>query len=315
MDIETFQNLTTAEAARLVRADGSKVCVLPLNGTRRWALLEHPPEQGADFSSAYLDAIIERHVEICKLFFDHGVDTLLAPSMGPDILERGDEYMRMSAEGFASLATHPAYLELYEQYGVRVRFYGDYQRYLGPTRYAYLYEQFEAVEARTSVHDRRRLFFGLFAHDAAESVAEIGIQFYEQNGRPPSKAEIVQAYYGEQVGPVDLFIGFDKFSAFDMPLVATGNEALYFTVSPSPYLSKRQLRAILYDYLYTRRGEPELEEMDAADLALMRDFYQANLEQTFGVGIRHKGVWYPAPQLRVPSDFAAAVHGNGNRGG
>ena len=58
--------------------------------------------------------------------------------------------------------------------------------------------------------------------------------------------------------PVELFIGFDKFTVFDMPLLTTGEEDLYFSVSPSPYMTIRQLRAILYDHLYVRRTpEPD----------------------------------------------------------
>jgi len=313
VDIKTFQSLPTAEVDRLVRSDGPKVCVFPINGTRRWFLLEHPPQRAEDLVPMYLDAIIRRHIDICKLFFDHGLDTLLAPCWGPDIMERGEEYMHMAAEGLTALAMHPAYLDFFEEYSVRVRFYGDYRKFLGQTRHVYLFDQFEEVTARTRAHDRRRLFIGLFAHDATETVAEIAVQFYRQHGRPPDKAEIVEAYYGEHVGAVDLFIGFDKFSAFDMPLVTTGHEDLYFTVSPSPYISKRQLRAILYDHLYARRGGPDYSAMDAADRAMMRDFYRANLESTMGIGTRHKGIWYPLPQLRLPAGFVEFIHRDSNQ--
>ncbi len=114
----------------------------------------------------------------------------------------------------------------------------------------------------------------------------------------------MEAYYGEYVGPVDLFIGFDMLSAFDMPLVATGTEDLYFTVSPSLYLTQRQLRDILYDHLYARRGEPDYSDMSAREWDLMGDFYQANMERTLGVGMERGGVWYPLPQARLPPGFA-----------
>ena len=308
MDAKTFQNLPTREVARLVHEAGSKVCVFPINGTRRWFLLEHPPDQAGGSATAYLDVMTKRHVEIYQLLFDHGMDTLLTPVFGPDLMERGEGYVQMAAEGLARPATHPDFLDFYKAYGVRVRFYGDHRKFLGPTPYAYLSDWFDEVTALTLAHDRHRLFFGLFAHDAAETVAEIGVRFYQRHGRLPDKRQIVEAYYGEYVGPVDLFIGFDKFSTFDMPLVTTGTEDLYFTVSPSPYLTERQLRAILYDHLYTRRGEADYSTMDTDDWTCMRAFYQANLENTLGIGTKHRGIWYPLPQVELPPGFAESLN-------
>jgi len=43
---------------------------------------------------------------------------------------------------------------------------------------------------------------------------------------------------------------------FDVPLLATGLEHLYATLNPSPDLTERQLREILYDQLVTRRAAP-----------------------------------------------------------
>jgi len=191
-------------------------------------------------------------------------------------------------------------------YGVRVRFYGDYRKFFASTPYAHLLDQFDGVTAQTLVHDRHRLFFGVFAHDATETVAEMAVRYHTEVGGVPDKRTLVELYYGEYVSPVDLFIGFDKFSAFDMPLVATGDEDLYFTVSPSPYLTERQLRAILYDHLYTRReGEADYSALAADDWVLMRAFYQANLGKTLGVGAKHEqvGFWHPLPQVELPAGF------------
>ncbi len=48
----------------------------------------------------------------------------------------------------------------------------------------------------------------------------------------PTGARWSTLYYGEYVAPVDLFVGFDKFCTFDMPLIATGDEDLYFHGQP-----------------------------------------------------------------------------------
>jgi tuberculosinol/isotuberculosinol synthase len=306
VNAERFRNLPKEQVARLVRAAGPKVCVFPVNGTRRWFMLEHHPQNEQELTSAYIDAMERRQIELCRLLFDHGLDILLMPIFGLDLLKRGDGYMHMMAEGLARLATHPDFIDFYIGYGVRVHFYGDYRQHFAPTPFAYLSDLFDRITAQTSCHDRNRLFFGVCADDASETLAESAVRYYIQHGRAPDKRTLVEMYYGEYVPPVDLFIGFDKFCAFDMPLVATGNEDLYFTVSPSAYLTERQLRDILYDHLYTRPGdEADYLDMQPEDWALMQDFYHANLERTLGVGAKQTrgGYWYPLPAVQLPDGF------------
>ncbi len=304
MDKETFQSLPLSEVARLVRSAGSKVCVFPINGTRRWFLMEYPLSRQRDMASVYCDVAAKRHIELYELLFDHGVDTLLTPIFGPDLLERGEAYAEMATEGLALLATNDDFVEFYNAYQVRVRFYGDYREFFGPTPYAYLVDLFEEATARTLSHDGHQLFFGVCAQSPWETIARLAVQYHTEHGCVPDRRALVEMYYGEYVAPVDLFIGFDKFCVFDMPLVATGNEDLYFTVSPSPYLSERQLREILYDHLYSRRGgEPDYSGMQLDDWKRMKVFYRANIDRTLGVGMKVGQIWYPLPQVVIPADL------------
>ena len=263
-------------------------------------MLEYPPregEDGGDPMQRYLDVVGKRHIELYQLLFDHGLDTLLTPVFGPDLLQRGEKYTQMAAEGLARLATGSDFLHFYDTYQVRVRFYGDYRNFFGATAYGYLSDLFEETTARTMKHERYRLFFGVCAQDAVGVVAELAVGYYIQHGHTPDKRTLVKLYYGEPVGSVDLFIGFDKLSVFDMPLLATGNEDLYFTVSPSLYLTECQLRSILHDHLYARRGgELDLRTVDRETWVWMKSFYQANAERVLGVGRQGPGgFWYPLP--------------------
>ena len=52
---ERFLQLPTEEVAALVKATGQKVCVFPVNGTRRWFMLEHAEKIRDDFFEAYMD--------------------------------------------------------------------------------------------------------------------------------------------------------------------------------------------------------------------------------------------------------------------
>ena len=305
MKQEEFLALATDEIAHLVRQAGPKVCVFPVNGTRRWFMLEHPLGD-QDPVTPYLDAAWRRHVELYQLLFDHGIDTLLTPVFGPDLLDRGEEYVKMAAAGLSGPASHSIFVDFYDAYDVRVRFYGDYHKFFEPTPYRHLRGLFDQITEHTSAHRQFRLFFGVCAHDATERIAELAVRYHARHGRVPDKQALIELYYGENVPPVDLFIGFDKLSTFDMPLLATGNEDLYFTVSPSPYMSERQLRTILYDHLYARPGpEPDYLAMQPQEWDLMRAFYRLNREGTLGVGAKQKkgDFWYPLPQVELPDGF------------
>lgn len=306
IEFEEFQRLPTEEIAQLVREAGPKVCVFPVNGTRRWFMLEHGVEEGENYAEIFLDQMVEAHIALYRLCFDHGIDTLLTPIFGLDILQRDDA--DVSVSGMALLAAH-RFMEFYQEYGVRVYFYGEYRKVLASTPYAYLLDLFDKVTAQTLEHKRYRLFFGVCAHDATETVAEIGVRLYQERGRLPNRREIVEAYYGEYVEPVDFFVGFSPFAAFDMPLLATGNEDLYFTVNPSLCVDAYTLRAILYDHLYARPGEPEYGKMSAEDWDTMRRFYRLNQRTVLGTGVRtvRGGVWYPSGEVRLPDDFASVL--------
>lgn len=300
MNRNEFLELSTEEIAAIVHERGPRVCVFPINGTRRWFMLEHA-DVAEHAPETYLEIAGRRHVELYRLFFEHGIGTLLTPVFGPDILERGTTYAPIIESGLTWFARNQAFLDFYEEYDVRVRVYGDTVRYLKGTPYEGALAEFEKLASRTAVHTRYRLFFGVCAHDATETVAEIGVNFYRTHGRLPTKEEIVEAYYGEHVSPVDIFIGFDRPAAFDMPLVATGSEDLYFTVNPSPYLDTETLRRILYDHLYARHiDDADYDTLSQSDWEVLRSFYHQNRHRVLGLGHRHihNAFWLPLPQVK-----------------
>lgn len=302
MNIEAFQKLDTDEVAAIVRTNGSKICVFPINGTRRWFMLEHASKVQGDYIQAYMDISSHNHIKLYELFFKHGIDTLITPEFGPDLLLRGDEYVqRIGADGLARLASHPLFVDFYMEYKIRVRFYGEYRRYLSKTPYAYLIDLFDEISEKTCQNANHRLFIGVFGADATQTVSEFSVEYYKTHGKVPIKKQLVEKYYGEYIDPVNLFIGFDKFSAFDYPLLASGEEDLYFTVAPSPYLSQNQLRSILYDHLYTRREtETDYEKMKKEDLHWIKTFYAQNIDETFGTGTIKAGIWIPISNISTP---------------
>jgi len=293
--LQHFLQLPIEDVAALVKATGPKVCVFPVNGTRRWFMLEHADKIGDDFLQPYMDESIKNHVQLCAMLFGHGIDTILAPVFGRELMHRGDQYTkRVGMDGLVRTATDRHYRDFFSQYNVKVRFYGDYRDVLTGTPYEYalksMYEVTEATKHNTGV----RLFFGVFADESLETVARLSVEHYLAQGAVPDKQTLIRKYYGEDLPPVSMFIGFDKFSAFDMPLLATGAEDLYFSVSPSPYMTEHQLRTILYDHIYLRRvPEPDYASLSSGDLDWLRNYYRNNKDNVLGVGRLKSDLWVP----------------------
>jgi tuberculosinol/isotuberculosinol synthase len=293
--LEQFLELPTEEIAALVRASGQKVCVFPVNGTRRWFLLEHPDMIQDDFFESYTHASIKNHVELCAMLFTHGIEIILAPVFGRELMHRGDEYtQRVGIDGLVCTATDKNYRQFFEQYDVRVRFYGDYRDMLTGTPYEYALSSMDEVTEATKHNTTFRLFFGVFADEFTETVSRLSVEHYLAQGSIADKQTLVRKYYGEDLPSVSMFIGFDKFSVFDMPLLATGTEDLYFSISPSPYMTQHQLRAILYDHLYVR-PTPELDytKLTESERNWLREYYRKNKDYAFGVGKLKFNLWIP----------------------
>ncbi len=298
ISLDEFLQLPVKEVAQLVRASGPKVVVFPINGTRRWFMLEYGDRKFDDPIAAYTDIVIKRHIELYKLFFDHGIDTLVTPAIGPEVLDTRDDYMeKIGAEGLASIAKHQSFLSFYDEHEIRVRFYGEYRKALSETPYAYIVNLFDNLTQTTLNNNRFRLFFGVFADDrkADEAIAKSAIDYFRNKGEVPGRQNIVESYYGEYVEKADIFIGFDRFAVFDYPLLRWGGEDLYFTIAPSLYMTDRQLRLILYDHLYTRRvNEPDYLSLEHTALKELKSYYKANQDIVLGTGKLSSNIWLPA---------------------
>ena len=292
---ERFLELPTQEVAELVKSTGQKVVVFPINGTRRWFMLEHGQETEDDFLKAYMDASIKNHIDLCTMLFDHGTHTIIAPVFGRELMLRGDEYTkRVGMDGLVRTATDPNYRKFFDEHDVKVRFYGDYYDVLTGTEFegvlGSMYEAMEATKDNTSF----RLFFGVFADEAIETISRLSVEHYLTHNAIPDKNALIRKYYGEELPDASIFIGFDKFSVFDFPLLSNGNEDLYYALSPSPYMTEHQLRMILYDHIYTRRvPEPDYTNLVQDELDWLRDYYRNNKNRVLGVGKLKFNIWFP----------------------
>ena len=224
----------------------------PYNGTRRWYVAHRLRNPDA---KDYLKVLIRRQAEHHRLIFAHGVGVILAPSFGAETLKRGETYTRYALGGLARLPEDEVYRALIDS-GVRIRFYGDYREALTLAGLRSVLETCDILTEATASGGGPLLLIGLFADDPYPTIARLSVEFAEREGRAPGRAELIEAYYGLPVPDLSLYVGFVQPEMFDVPLLTTGLEHLYATLNPSPDLTERQLREILYDHLVTRRAAP-----------------------------------------------------------
>lgn len=270
-------------------------------------MLEHA-NSVTSFENDYMEKMTARMAEICTMLFEHGIDTLLIPLLSPRLFDaRGSHYTQMTLQSLNLLCDHPALASLYETLQVSARFYGDYENYLNQEPFTHLLDKFQQLTRKTVVYNNHRVFWGICAHDATQTTTDLAIRYFQTHRKMPDKQDLIKMYYGESLPPVNIFITEGKPRAYDMPLLSSGNEDLYFTASPSPYLSEQQLRKILYDHLYTRPKDKERYGLlELEDREAMRVFYQANVNNILGVGEKHThwGIWYPTASPVVPGEPA-----------
>ena len=162
MDFDAFLDLPKSEMSKIIRENGLKVCVFPINGTRRWLMIEYPNQTKEDFIRAYLDIVGPKMVELLKMFFEHGINTVLSPLFGPDLMAQSGNYNNLIVPGLTWFIKSPLCLQFYEEYDVRVSIYGDAKKYLIGKKYASILKNFEDIKQKTKDHHSHRLFIGVF---------------------------------------------------------------------------------------------------------------------------------------------------------
>ena len=264
----------------------------PYNGTRRWYVAYRRRNPGA---KDYLEVLIRRQAELHRLIFAHGVSVILAPSFGAETLKRGEAYTRYALGGLARLPDDEVYRALIDS-GVRIRFYGDYERALRVAGLRSALETCATLTDATASGEGPLLLIGLFADDPYPTIARLSVEFAGREGRPPGRAELIEAYYGVPVPDLSLYVGFAQPELFDVPLLTTGLEHLYATLNPSPDLTERQLREILYDHLVTRRAAPvDYEALSPEAQLELAEYAERCKGDTLGIGRIDPltGLWRP----------------------
>jgi hypothetical protein len=276
MDFATFAELDPGAVRALVQPRVSGVA-MPFNGTRRWFLATH----GANtelYGQAYAHDSRVQMWSIIELLFDDGVRAVYTPVVGRALAERGPAYMAFVCAAVGQLADSTA-LERYARRQIAVSFYGE-TALLPPEVRDQIAEATRITHQRTPKHHIR---YGVFADRPLPDFIARTVALSQQLNATPTVAQLLEAYYGGEGIPAELWIGSDQPSVFDVPFVVNEQSALYFLQFPTFFLDRATWRRILYDYLYVRGDEETL--------------YSENISSEryiTGLGIKHDGFWKPA---------------------
>lgn len=275
----------------------------PFNGTRRWYLLHRRSNPAAD---DYVGTMIHYQALKHRLLFNLGARVILAPCFGYGLLKRGEEYTRGVLGALLRLVDDPVNREMFGE-GVRLLFYGDHEEILDTPTLRPMLAACRELTEMTSDNEGPLLMLGLFADSPYERLARLSVDFARRRGRPPDRGELVREYYGVNVPDLSLYLGFAQPAVFDVPLVATGGEDLYATLNPSPEVTERQLREILYDHLILRpAGDADYDSLSEGSVRSLEAYNETVRERTLGVGRVDPatGIWnplFPGPPTRSRS--------------
>jgi tuberculosinol/isotuberculosinol synthase len=287
LKLDEFLELPTPRVAEMIRG---LTLGFPIDGTRRWFLLNHPDVWDVE---EYKQLTTKQYTQVFAMLFDHGVETILVPAFGGELLSRGEEYVREMMDGMTRLAQSPTFADFYRDYNVRVRFYGDWRRQVKGLPHAESLTGALDTCAATQHTGSRRIFYGLWADDILVSLVD---DLARSRDEPIefTREAIVKRYYGEYVNPTDIYIGFGRPTVFDVPMLVTSLTDLYYTVAPSLDLDARLFRMIVWDHFVGRWTQQEWDGVTETDFVALKAYYKAQHESVLGLGEVDlaTGIWY-----------------------
>lgn len=264
------------------------ICVVwAAGGTRRQAHLEGVA------AGDYVFWALERQLQVAAMFFQRGVQHLFLPVLGPPQAREVGAY-RERLFGSLQAIGSPTARRTYAELQVRVRSYG-YESIPG------LATLIDELATTTAGYGRRTLWYTMVVEDEQEAITA-AVRAAARAGAS-SHAEMVRAFYGEDVPSVDLFIGFGKpIVGYLMPPLLGEQAQCYWTTHPSYDLSEQDIERILHD-AYVERATWRADKQDryqGLDPVSLRAYY--GHRHILGVGEQRQGFWYPAPAPPPPED-------------
>lgn len=298
---EKFVALPAEEITRIVKQKGKpKLGIFVPDGNRRMTMtLTGLSENSEDFYSEYVRLFTGKFMENLKVFFPHGLDTLIIPLISPTILNRSQKYINLAINGLLqSLLKSDKWLNFYKEYNIRVRTYGDLEALRG-TECQKEIQWIEEIKIQTSHHKTHTLFYGFLSNNPGGMEAvNLAVEFYKMHQRKPTYPEMKEMYYGENLPEADFFIMSTKIAGAGAlpPLISSKKTEMYFLTAPGVIgLTRETYREILYDLLYCRPDGPikKYGDDDLKDLETLKKYFFPNEPTVIGPGKRVGKFWVP----------------------
>jgi hypothetical protein len=278
IDFNDFSYLPLDQIAHIA----PKTMIFAAGGTRRRAVLA-----GIDPVSDEYPRWSFGQMMICfNLFFQHGVRHIITHAIIPtQYQEITKGYQDNLIQWVNWHLSNPAAMEKFRQMGVRVRLLGaEFLPQLQP-----LADKLLNVPAPESAPT---IWFTVTPY--ALSPWEAMITAIHRSGAK-TQAEAIEAQFGEAIPPVSLYIGSGKPGIFPavVPPLLIGKMQCYWSQSPGFMTDVKNVKAILYDYAYTRETWKE-DKTGRAEVVLENREIWENAP-ILGLGVRVGPFWYPAP--------------------
>lgn len=297
---DAFLKMPTQEIAQLVLEEKRpQLGVFVPDGSRRLVLAFTDAAPGSDDFYRLSATLPAQYLkESLQVFFSHGLPTLLVPILSSSVLKRGDRYGRLTAlTGLQLLFASNDWLAFYKEYDIRVRVYGNLSLLAGGECEPAL-EWIEATIDQTAVHQTHTLYYAIGeSATLGEGIAEMGVQFFQENGRLPTLSEQICYYYGQSLPTADFFIMTSKISGMGaLPrFLVTGDTEIYFLPSAGAMgLNAYTWRLMLHDMLFARtglRGKYAQEAMSLSERNALRILYEQEAQTVIGLGEQIGRIW------------------------
>jgi hypothetical protein len=270
-----------AAPAEQIAAIAPETAIYAVGGTRRRAAMDGVPLD----TNAYPTSTLAHLCETAALFFRLGVKNIILPSLGPRQYAEQGSYGKHLLGWISEHLLGPTMLARYRQHGWRVRALVPAAQSI-PT-----FQEMAARAARETAEDGPTLLF-YFVAESTEPWREILAGAAQ--GPIRTQQEAIQAFYGIDIAPASLLIGFGKpmlGNSLVPPLLVGGDLHCYWTQSAGFSLTEPMLRRILYDAAYSRTTWAADRSERYSAVARQHALWES--DAIIGVGTRVGGFWYP----------------------
>jgi hypothetical protein len=271
---------------------------LALGGTRRAYVAAGGTFSGPDSLTDYFGWIERAQQDLLDRLFDLGVSTIVAVQRIPS--GRGARYTQGARSIITSLLGTELRQEWYARRGLRVTVAGDQRQIEESTGISGFAEFGAQVERDTAGGTRGRLVY-FFRGDWADETEEAawGYRLGSQLGRPPTRAELVEAFYHQPVPPLSLYLGSGRPQLLRLrPPFISGAEDCYWSANCPVRLRPQDWQRLVADHLTVRRTSGNRSYPDDPQaLAEIAEAVKSYDGLIVGMGRRHQfGFWLPDTQ-------------------